>query len=63
MDFSWVYDHREVNWEELSELYRIAPLGEKPPKDLETGFYRMKTAMAIFSNQKQALESGVISEN
>jgi ribosomal protein S18 acetylase RimI-like enzyme len=143
MDFSWVYDHREVDWDELSELYRIAPLGEKSPKDLATvfsaskfkcfvysngtligagraladgadcsyiadvavhpeyqglglgrkiieklvafsaghkkiilyanpgkegfyakfGFRKMKTAMAIFSNQKQAIESGVISDS
>jgi ribosomal protein S18 acetylase RimI-like enzyme len=142
MDFSWVHDHREVDWDELSALYRIAPLGEKSPKDLATvfsaskfkclvysngiligagraladgadcsyicdvavhpecqglglgkkiveklialsarhkkiilyanpgkegfyyklGFHKMKTAMAIFSNQKQAIESGLISE-
>jgi hypothetical protein len=86
MDFSWVYDHSEVDWDELSELYRIAPLGEKSPKDLATvfsaskfkiilyanpekegfyrklGFHKMNTAMAIFRNQKQAIESGVISE-
>lgn len=64
MDFSWVYDHSAVDWEELSALYRIAPLGEKSPQDLATvlGFYKMKTAMAIFRNSKQAIESGVISE-
>ena len=142
MEFSWVYDHSEVDWEELSELYRIAPLGEKSPENLATvfsnskfkcfvysnntlvgvgraladgvdcsyicdvavhpeyqglrigkkiienlvalseghkkiilyanpgkegfysklGFHKMNTAMAIFSNQKQAIESGLISE-
>lgn len=142
MDFLWVYDHTAVDWDELSELYRLAPLGEKSPQDLATvfsaskfkclvyakgilvgagraladgadcsyicdvavhpqyqglrlgrkiieklvafsaghkkiilyanpgkegfyrklGFYRMKTAMAIFSNQKQALEAGLICE-
>ena len=142
MDFLWVYDHGQIDWEKLSELYRIAPLGEKSPKDLATvfaaskfmcfvyananlvgagraladgadcayicdvavhpeyqglglgknivsklvalsighkkiilyanpgkegfygklGFRKMKTAMAIFSNQKQAIESGLISE-
>ena len=142
MDFSWVYDHSEVDWDELSELYRIAPLGEKSPEDLaivfsnskfkcfiyldntlvgigraladgvdcsyicdvavhpeyqglrlgkqiveklvarseghrkiilyanpgkegfysKLGFYKMNTAMAIFSNHKQAIESGLISE-
>jgi ribosomal protein S18 acetylase RimI-like enzyme len=142
MEFSWVYDHSEIDWDELSELYRIAPLGEKSPEDLakvfsnskfkcfvysnstlvgvgraladgvdcsyicdvavhpeyqglslgkkiigklvvlseghkkiilyanpgtegfysKLGFHKMNTAMAIFSNQKQALESGLVSE-
>ena len=38
MDLVWIYDHRDVNWAELSELYRIAPLGEKSPADLTTVF-------------------------
>jgi len=142
LEFLWVHDHSGVDWDELSALYRIAPLGEKLPKDLETvfsasrfkcfvysngrligagraladgadcsyiadvavhpeyqgrglgrqiiqklvalsqghkkiilyaaagkegfyrklGFYKMTTAMAIFSNHQQAVESGVISE-
>jgi ribosomal protein S18 acetylase RimI-like enzyme len=27
----WVLDQDSVDWQELSNLYRIAPLGEKPP--------------------------------
>ena len=38
MEFSWVYDHGEVDLDELSELYRIAPLGEKSPEDLTIVF-------------------------
>ena len=38
MDLIWIYDDRDVDWAELSELYRIAPLGEKPPADLTTVF-------------------------
>jgi len=143
VDLTWVNDHNEVDWDELSELYRIAPLGKKSPEDLATvfsnsrfkcfvysngslvgvgraladgvdcsyicdvavnpeyqglrigkkiieklvvlskghrkiilyanpgkegfysnlGFLKMNTAMAIFSNQKQAIESGLLSEN
>lgn len=37
-DYSWVYDDSAVDWEELSALYRIAPLGEKAPGDLATVF-------------------------
>lgn len=50
MDFWWVYDHREVDWDALSALYRIAPLGEKPPKDLETVFLASKFKCLVYSN-------------
>lgn len=30
----WSSDSTAVNWEELSELYRVAPLGHKAPEDL-----------------------------
>jgi hypothetical protein len=37
-DFSWAHDARVVSFNELSELYRIAPLGDKPPDALATVF-------------------------
>ena len=37
-DFRWEYDDGDVDWEELAELYRIAPLGDKSPRDLMTVF-------------------------
>lgn len=37
-DVRWVDDAVDVDWEELSALYRAAPLGEKPPDALETVF-------------------------
>jgi GNAT superfamily N-acetyltransferase len=37
-DYSWEYDDSAVDWVELSELYRIAPLGVKPPEDLAIVF-------------------------
>lgn len=37
-DYTWVTDVDGVNWDELSELYRIAPLGDKPPEALKTVF-------------------------
>lgn len=36
--YRWAYDQEELDWEELSELYRVAPLGEKPPERLRTVF-------------------------
>lgn len=37
-DYQWEYDDESIDWEELSELYRIAPLGDKSPPDLMTVF-------------------------
>ena len=38
MELIWIHDDRSVDWAELSELYRIAPLGKKLPTDLATVF-------------------------
>jgi ribosomal protein S18 acetylase RimI-like enzyme len=56
MEFSWiwVYDHSEINWDELSELYLIAPLGEKSPKDLKTVFSASKFKCFVYSNRTLA---------
>ncbi len=37
-DIIWVDGAERVDWDELSELYRIAPLGIKPPDALRTVF-------------------------
>jgi predicted N-acetyltransferase YhbS len=36
--YTWVHEDRDVDWNELSNLYRIAPLGDKPPDALATVF-------------------------
>jgi ribosomal protein S18 acetylase RimI-like enzyme len=36
--YSWVYDAGQLNLAELSALYKIAPLGVKPPEALGTVF-------------------------
>ena len=38
MNLQWTTTDEGVDWEELCELYRIAPLGNKPPGDLRTVF-------------------------
>jgi ribosomal protein S18 acetylase RimI-like enzyme len=35
---AWTDDIRRVDWSELSALYRVAPLGDKAPADLELVF-------------------------
>lgn len=51
IDFLWVYDHREVDWGELSELYRVAPLGNKSPEDLATVFSNSRFKCFIYSDK------------
>jgi ribosomal protein S18 acetylase RimI-like enzyme len=36
--YHWRFDTNGVDWSELSTLYRIAPLAEKPPEKLEIAF-------------------------
>jgi N-hydroxyarylamine O-acetyltransferase len=50
MGFLWAYDQKNVDWNELSELYRIAPLGEKPPDTLESVFSNSKYKCFVYSN-------------
>ncbi|HIE58866.1 MAG TPA: GNAT family N-acetyltransferase [Hydrogenothermaceae bacterium] len=38
MDLDWEYSHKNISWEELSNLYSIAPLGKREPKNLEKVF-------------------------
>ena len=38
MPLEWKHDADAVDWDELSALYRAAPLGDKPPEALRTVF-------------------------
>jgi GNAT superfamily N-acetyltransferase len=42
-------DPRAVDWGELSELYRLAPLGEKPPENLATVFSNSMFSCFVYS--------------
>lgn len=50
MDQSWVYEDSSVDWEELSRLYRMAPLGEKSPKDLATVFSNSRFKCFVYAD-------------
>ena len=63
-NLSWVYDQSSIDWDQLSELYRIAPLGEKPSKDLEVVFSNSKFKCFILDKSKligvgRALADGI----
>jgi len=34
----WLFDQTSVDWAALSELYRLAPLGDKKPDELKLAF-------------------------
>ncbi len=38
MEYTWVSTHESVDWDDLSHLYRIAPLGDKKAADLKVSF-------------------------
>ena len=50
MPRTWVYDDGAVDWTELSELYRIAPLGEKLPNHLATVFSSSRFKCFVYAD-------------
>ena len=52
MQISWKYDQERIDWEELSNLYRIAPLGEKMADDLQTSFGNSMYKCFVFEGPK-----------
>jgi ribosomal protein S18 acetylase RimI-like enzyme len=49
MEFAWKYDQDHVDWNELSALYRIAPLGDKPPDALEIVFSNSRFKCFVYA--------------
>lgn len=46
----WHFDLASINWEQLSELYRIAPLGYKAAEDLEIVFSNSRFTCFVFED-------------
>ncbi len=64
MNLKWIYEIDDVNWDELSHLYKIAPLGDKKAKDLKTVFTNSRYRCFVYDNEKiigvgRALADGV----
>ncbi len=49
MAFLWEYDQDNIDWIRLSELYRIAPLGEKPAESLKTVFSNSRYKCFVYT--------------
>lgn len=64
MSHDWVYSCDSVDWGELAELYRLAPLGEKDPAQLETCFLNSRYVCFVYDEGRlvaagRALADGV----
>jgi ribosomal protein S18 acetylase RimI-like enzyme len=48
MEYEWILTSAAVDWDELSNLYRIAPLGEKSPSDLRVSFTNSRYTCFVY---------------
>lgn len=64
MDYEWKYSDEGLDWDELSDLYKVAPLGEKKPEDLKRAFGASMFKCFAYSESKlvavgRALADGI----
>ena len=64
MQFEWKYSQSDIDWIELSDLYKMAPLGDKKPEDLKNAFSNSMFKCFIFDTGRlvgvgRALADGV----
>jgi ribosomal protein S18 acetylase RimI-like enzyme len=60
----WIFEQESVDWDELSELYRVAPLGDKRPQDLKIVFSNSRYKCFVYDDGKligagRALADGI----
>jgi GNAT superfamily N-acetyltransferase len=61
-DYTWVHDVAAVDLEELSRLYRIAPLGDKPPEALATVFGNSMFTCFAYANDVLSAAGRVLAD-
>jgi citrate lyase synthetase len=64
MPLAWSHSIADLDWNELSELYRAAPLGNKSPADLKTAFTNSMFKCFVYEDGKmigagRALADGI----
>lgn len=64
MSIDWQYTEQNVNWDELSHLYKVAPLGDKKPENLKVAFSNSMFKCFLFNKGElvgvgRALADGV----
>ena len=67
MELIWKYDQHNTNWEELSSLYKIAPLGDKNAHDLQVTIGNRMFKCFVFDGTRivgvgRALKTGLVDE-
>ena len=50
LKLEWQYSQKSINWHELSDLYKVAPLGDKLPNDLEKAFSNSRFKCFVFES-------------
>ena len=50
LQFEWKLSQESIDWEELSDLYKVAPLGDKKPEDLKNAFSNSMFKCFIFES-------------
>lgn len=62
MPLTWTDDLTAINWEELSDLYRLAPLGDKPPGDLQRVFTNSMFRQFVFDARRLIAAGRVLAD-
>ena len=62
--FKWIENCKTIDWQALSHLYKIAPLGDKPEEMLKTAFTNSRFTYFVYDDAKligvgRALADGV----
>lgn len=52
MALAWTYSSENVDWQELSALYLVAPLGQKDPADLKIAFENSMFKCFVYDSGK-----------
>jgi ribosomal protein S18 acetylase RimI-like enzyme len=52
MNPTWKNETKDVNWQELSALYRAAGMGSKSPESLQTAFTNSRYCLFVYLGQR-----------
>jgi ribosomal protein S18 acetylase RimI-like enzyme len=59
---TWVHSCQGVDWEALAALYRVAPLGDKTPADLEAVFGSSRHTCFVYDGERLVAAGRVLAD-